>query len=266
MSFRLLHISDTHFGTTRPAVLAALQNHVKAHGANLLVVSGDLTQRARRRQFAAAADYLRTLEGLGIHQRLIIPGNHDLPLFNLLARFLTPYGNYQRHFGDELEPVFANDQLLVIGLNTTAPKRHKNGLVSDQQIEQVAARLALAAPWQTRILVAHQPFGSREPGNLADIQINAHRALQRWAEAGLDLVMGGHLHLPYVLPLNRQYPDLARPIWIVQCGTTLSSRRRHGQPNSLNRLTIKGRGQVQVEQWDFHQDAFVLVKQSELNG
>ena len=110
----LLQISDTHFGTEQPAVVAALEAHVREHGADVLILSGDITQRARREQFAAAKTFVERLESYGIPRTLVIPGNHDLPLYNVFARFLTPYGNYRRHFGQDLEPSFENDELLQV--------------------------------------------------------------------------------------------------------------------------------------------------------
>lgn len=260
MTFRLLQISDTHFGTEQPSVMAALETHVKTFAVDLLVVSGDITQRARNGQFAAAGEFLRRLQGLGIPRQLVIPGNHDLPLFNLAKRLLSPYGNYRRHFGRELEPTLETDQLLLIGLNTTHPLRHKNGRVSQEQIRRVAERLRATDDQKTRIVVAHQPFGAKELSDLRNLQQGAHEALRRWAECGLDLVMGGHIHLPYVLPLSAQYPDIAREIWIVQAGTTLSSRLRGGLPNSFNRLDIEARGKVQAQQWDYQDGSFAVSR------
>nr|MBF0683411.1 metallophosphoesterase [Pseudomonas sp.] len=189
----ILQISDTHFGTEQPAVVQALEDHVREHGADLLVFSGDITQRARREQFAAAQAFVERLRGHGIAETLVIPGNHDIPLYNLFARFLAPYGNYHRHFGDELEPVFENQDMLVIGLNTTHPRRHKDGLVTPDQVEAVSRRLANTEARKVRIVVAHQPFGAMVQSDLSNLQHGAEPALQRWAEQGLDLVMGGHI-------------------------------------------------------------------------
>jgi 3',5'-cyclic AMP phosphodiesterase CpdA len=252
----LLQISDTHFGTEQPAVVAALEAHVREHGADLLVLSGDITQRARGGQFAAAKAFVERLKSYGIPSSLVIPGNHDLPLFNVLSRFLAPYDRYQAHFGKDLEPSFENDQLLVIGLNTTHPKRHKDGLVTHEQVEAVTQRLLKSDPRKLRLVVAHQPFGSLVLSDLENLQHGALAALSRWADAGLDIVMGGHIHLPYVLPLRKQYPSLSREIWIVQAGTALSSRVRGSAPNSFNRLDLDSRAgkQVAVERWDYQGD------------
>ncbi|MBA1272592.1 metallophosphoesterase family protein [Stutzerimonas azotifigens] len=256
----ILQISDTHFGTEQPAVLDAMERHVVEHGADLLILSGDITQRARPAQFAAARAFMQRLERHGIPDSLVIPGNHDIPLYNLLRRFISPYGQYRKHFGDDLEPTFENDDALIIGLNTTAPKRHKDGLVTPEQVEAVCRKLERSDRHKVSIVVAHQPFGAMVPSDLRNLQHGAQPALERWAEAGLDMVMGGHIHLPYVLPLSKQYQSLSREIWMVQAGTTLSSRVRGTSPNSFNRLRLctEGHKTACVERWDLLDGHFVL--------
>ncbi|MGS0941197.1 metallophosphoesterase family protein [Pseudomonas luteola] len=262
----ILQISDTHFGTEQQPVLDALEDHVREHGADLLILSGDITQRARDKQFEAGLAYVQRLEKYGIPATLAIPGNHDIPLYNLFARFMTPYANYQRHFGNDLEPTYEDEDLLVIGLNTTHPKRRKDGAVTSEQIQRVVDRLNKTSKEKLRIVVAHQPFGAMVLSDLSNLQGGAGDALTAWADAGLDLVMGGHIHLPYVLPLSGQYPELSREIWIVQAGTTLSSRVRGSAPNSFNRLIV-GNGEtkcVEVERWDFIDKRFTVAERFNL--
>lgn len=248
---RLLQISDTHFGTERPPVVEALVALARAQSPDVLVLSGDITQRAYRRQFRAASRFVRRL---GIGSTLVLPGNHDIPLFDPVARLLRPYANHQRYFGPSLEPVLDRDGLLVIGVNTTRPWRHKDGAVSEAQIARVAARLHRARPEQLRIVVTHQPahvFRDRDAHNL----LHGHdTAVRAWAEAGADLVMGGHIHLPYVRPLRERHPDLARDLWCVQAGTAISSRVRREASNSVNLVHYDPSTRplaCRVERWDF---------------
>jgi 3',5'-cyclic AMP phosphodiesterase CpdA len=249
---QLLHISDTHFGTEQTPVMRAFEAHVMDHGADLVVLSGDITQRARHAQYACAQAFIDRIKNYGVPQVLAIPGNHDIPMFNLLARIFSPYGYYRRYIDSNLAPIFENDDALIIGLNTTHPKRRKDGKVTERQIEEVAERLQCCDPKKLRIVVAHQPFGSIVVSDLRNLQIGARAALERWAASGLDLVMGGHIHLPYVLPLSTQYTGLPKEIWIVQAGTTLSSRLRGSIPNSFNRIHLdKQTRQVTVERWDY---------------
>jgi 3',5'-cyclic AMP phosphodiesterase CpdA len=256
----LLQISDTHFGTEQPPVVEALAAFTARQRPDLVVLSGDITQRARRAQFHAARVFVERLAT----PVLAIPGNHDVPLFDVLARFTRPYGHYREAFGNELEPVHASADLLVQCLNTTRWWLQTNGEISVEQMERVAARLANATPGQLRVIVVHHPVSVPHADDVHNIVRRHAAAVHRWAAAGADLVMGGHIHLPYVTPL----PGLARRLWSVQAGTAVSHRVRSGQPNSVNVLRW-GRdaplGRCVVEQWDCPAvgPAFVRAKVSE---
>lgn len=247
---RLLQISDTHFGTERPQVMDAISQLCSEYQPDLVILSGDITQRARRAQFAAAREFTDRLNA----PLLSVPGNHDLPLFNLFARVFSPYGNYRRFFGKNLEPEFETEQLLVIGVNSTRPRRHKNGELSDQQIARVAARLKQAAPQQLRIVVQHHPVRALEASDTANLMIGRDKAVPAWVDAGMDLVLGGHIHLPYVLPLYGQQGEGGRQAWTVQAGTAVSERVRGEIPNSVNLiryLPAQTDPRCAVERWDY---------------
>ena len=246
----LLHISDTHFGTEQPPVVEALVSLALQQRPSAVVLSGDITQRARPAQFQAARDFVRRL-GAPV---LAIPGNHDIALFDLWSRLRQPYARYAAAFGSELEPVHASAGFLLIGVNTTRAWRHKNGEVSTAQIHQVARQLASASPEQLRVVVVHQPAAVTQAVDRPNLLRGHAQALQAWAEAGADLVMGGHIHLPFTLQLQ----GLARRLWVVQAGTAVSSRTRPGVPNSVNMVrwgaALPGAaapGSCLIERWDY---------------
>ncbi|OWT80184.1 MULTISPECIES: metallophosphoesterase [unclassified Achromobacter] len=247
---RVLHISDTHFGTEQAPVVQALLDLAPRLAPDLVVLSGDITQRARARQFAAARQFVADL-GFPV---LAIPGNHDIPLFNIAARMFNPYGGYKRAMGVTLEPVFSSDGLLVVGVNTTRPSRHKNGVVSRAQVERVGARLRQARPGQLRVVVVHQPLRAIVEEDVSNLLIGRQLAIPAWVEAGADLVLGGHIHLPYVVPLGE---TAGRQAWVVQAGTATSHRVRGGIPNSVNVIehhaapTAGDVASCVVERWDF---------------
>ncbi|MGE3539635.1 MAG: metallophosphoesterase [Candidatus Tectimicrobiota bacterium] len=261
----VLHLSDTHFGTEQPPVLDALLRLVQAEAPDLLLLSGDITQRARRRQFQAAQVFV---QGLAVSGTLVVPGNHDIPLFNLVARLFFPYANYQRVFGHDLEPTYTSTDLLVLGVNTTRPWRHKDGEVSAAQIARVSARLRQASATQLRIVMIHQPVAVTRPVDEANLLHGHQQAVYAWAEAGADLIVGGHIHLPYVRPLSEFFPDLPQRLWAVQAGTAVSSRVRDGIPNSVNLLRYSGAAPCRcvVERWDHEapRQRFKLVQQTVL--
>jgi 3',5'-cyclic AMP phosphodiesterase CpdA len=251
----LIQMSDSHFGTEQAPVVEALRKMALDQKPDLLVLSGDITQRARREQFHDARAFVG---GLGAPM-IAIPGNHDIPLFDVPTRLLRPYSRYRAAFGDDLEPVHSSRELLVTCVNTTRWYRHTNGEVSAQQIERVARRLAIAGPEQLRIVVVHHPVAVPRAEDAHD-RLRGHAvALQRWSAAGGDLVMGGHIHLPYVLALA----DLPRPMWAVQAGTAVSSRVRDGAPNSVNLLrwgVDAGDGHCVIERWDYAAAARAFVR------
>jgi 3',5'-cyclic AMP phosphodiesterase CpdA len=264
----VLQISDPHFGTEQPPVVEALVRLVRDQAPTLVVLSGDITQRARRRQFRAARAFV---DRLGAPATLAIPGNHDIPLFNLAARLFTPYANHCREFGADLEPVFESEQLLVIALNTTRIYRHKDGEVSARQIARVARRLERATPYQLRIIVTHQPVAVTRPQEETNLLHGRAAAVRSWAQAGADLILGGHIHLPYVLALHERFAGLRREVWAVQAGTAVSWRVRSDAGNSVNLFRYAGvqrhRRCVAVERWDYSepQQCFLPATINELN-
>lgn len=244
----LVQISDTHFGTEQPPVVEALIRLVRELRPAVVVLSGDITQRARCSQFDRARAFVDRLQAPAL---LAIPGNHDIPLFDPLARCFSPYRNYARCFGSELEPSYESDELLVLTVNTTRPRRHKHGEVSAVQVDRVSRRLRQARPEQLRLVVTHQPvhvIRTRDENNLLR---GSRQAVPRWSEAGADLVLGGHIHLPYVRPLRERYPELGRRVLAVQAGTAVSHRTRDGIPNSVNVIAVRERGRCAVERWDY---------------
>jgi 3',5'-cyclic AMP phosphodiesterase CpdA len=245
----ILHVSDTHFGTEQAPVVEALVALAARQRPDLVVLSGDITQRARPAQFRAAHAFVNRLGAPCI----AIPGNHDIPLFDLWTRLTRPYARHRAAFGDELEPLHESDDLLVLGVNTTRAWRHVHGEISPAQVERVAACLARASTAQLRVIVVHQPIAVMRDEDRVN-QLRGHaQALPRWATAGADLVLGGHIHLPYVMTV----PSLPRLLTVVQAGTAVSHRVRPGVPNSVNLLrwqanTAKATAaSCMVEQWDF---------------
>ena len=256
----VLQVSDPHFGTEQPPVVAALLDLAARERPDVLVVSGDITQRARRRQFGAARAFV---ERVAAPQTLAIPGNHDIPLFNVVARAFAPYNGYERAFGRELEPEFDSPDLLVTCVNTTRPRRHKDGEVSEAQVERVAMRLRAARHSQLRVVVVHQPVMAARSDDERNLLHGREGAVRAWVAAGADVVMGGHIHWPYACSLQLGFRDLPRDAWIVQAGTAVSSRTRDGVPNSVNVLrceaTPAGR-RCRIERWDYSVEAHAFAR------
>jgi 3',5'-cyclic AMP phosphodiesterase CpdA len=192
---KLLHLSDTHFGAHQPQVVRALVSLARQLRPDVAVLSGDLTQRARPGEFVLARQFV---EALDTPVCLVIPGNHDLPLFNLWTRLRRPYAGFQAEFGPDLEPELDLPGLQLTAVDTTRWWRHQQGAVSDAQVARVAARLRQAPVGAWRIVVSHHPFVVAAGGEQGDRPWGHARALAAWREAGLDLLLSGHQHVGQV--------------------------------------------------------------------
>jgi 3',5'-cyclic AMP phosphodiesterase CpdA len=260
----LVQISDPHFGRERAPVVEALVQLVHQIAPDLVVLSGDITQRARSSEFAAAAAFV---ERLCAPRVLAIPGNHDISLFNPISRFAQPYAGFRRAFGDDLEPTFRAADCVVLGVKTTRRYRHVDGEVSDAQRERVAAELRRARPEQARIIVVHQPLAVPRHSEDKNVAHGHAAAIRAWADAGADMILGGHIHLPFVLPLHESTPDLPRRLWVVNAGTAVSSRIRQDAGNSVNVLRVEsasGEPSCTLEQWSYFGPAAAFTRASSL--
>ena len=255
----LLQISDAHFGTELPQAVAALRRLVLAQRPDVVVWTGDLTQRARPAQFEAARRFAESLPA----RHIALPGNHDIPLFHLGARLLHPYRRYRHAFGHALEPVLDEPGLLLLTVKTTRRWRHKQGEVSPAQVGRIAARLRTAAPEQLRVVATHQPLHVQREEDRHNQLFAPPRTLAQWADAGADLVISGHTHLPACYRVAEQH----RPVWVLHAGTAVSHRQRGDAPNSVNlvRHEPSQPDRCRVERWDFAErsDAFVCVARVE---
>ena len=264
---KLLQISDLHFGTEQPDVVRALKALSDETKPDVLVVSGDITQRATSDEFSRARAFC---DSLGIAQMMAMPGNHDVPLYNVFARLTHPYAAYQSAFGQQLESELITPALCLVTVNTTRWWRHKNGEVSKAQIERVCEYLSRATLQQLRVVVVHQPVHVLRPQDEQDRLRGWEPAVRAWAAAGADVVMGGHIHLPYVCDLSSAVKALPRRMWCVQAGTAVSSRIRRDTPNSVNLLVFSSgddRPHCTVERWNYQtaQSRFALAHTSSLD-
>lgn len=262
MTVKLLQISDPHFGAERAPVCEALRRLAHDQRPQVVLLSGDITQRARTTQFAAAR---RFVDSLDVPLHMILPGNHDIPLFNLPVRLLAPHAGYRRAFGHAHDATIDIAGMRLIGLDSTRRWRHIDGQLSSSQIERTARWLRGAAPDALRVVALHHPV---DVGRASERHNRVHgheAALAAWLEAGVDLVLGGHIHLPSVRRLDSD----RRTAWSVLAGTSVSRRTRRDAGNSVNLIRSThagGRRCCTVERWDYHagHDRFELAALSAL--
>ena len=237
MSTRILHISDLHFGPPFvPAVAEALLQTIPSLALDAIVVSGDLTQRAKRHQFEQARAFFDRFPDLPL---LVIPGNHDVALWRIFERFFKPHALYCEIITPDLNPVLRVGNVILVGLDSTAPRHSiSNGRLYPHQLRHAEEAFAAAPDEMTRIVVAHHHFA---PGHdpVFDIAMpGARRAIDCFVEQKVEMILGGHLHRSYIGSSLDFFPGHHRDrgVIIVQCGTTTSSRGkgREREENTFN--------------------------------
>lgn len=242
----IVQLSDLHFGTEIPAAAAALVRDLERQTPSLVVVSGDLTQRARTSQFRAARAWLDRLP----QPQLIVPGNHDIPLYDVARRLISPLGRYRRFISRDPDPSFQDEEVVVAGINTARSLTWKNGRISVEQIDGLEGRLNRAGD-QVKVVVTHHPF-LPPPGDVGiDLVGRAARAITVLDACNVDLLLAGHLHRGYAGDIRTHYPAARRAMIAVQAGTAISRRMRHGEANAYNVLTIERQSiSIDVRSWN----------------
>lgn len=248
----IFHISDVHFGPPHlPRVAQGVLDFIERHRPDLVVLSGDLTQRARPEQFRQARAFVDRIPV----PTLVVPGNHDVPLYRVFERAFDPYGAYKKYFSTELEPVWRDDEMLVVGINTAFGWTIKDGRIKLSRLLEVADVLEKTPDPMFKVVVAHHHmipppnFGSQR------VLANAYEAIDLFSSAGVDLILSGHLHQAYIGNSEEFYPKGRPPVVILHSGTTTSNRGRGGERerNTCNWIRVDRESMI-VSHYRWHHD------------
>jgi 3',5'-cyclic AMP phosphodiesterase CpdA len=251
----LVHLSDLHFGRINQALIAPLTDAVHEIAPNVVVVSGDLTQRARSEQFIAARAFLDTLP----FPQIVVPGNHDIPLHNLFSRFMHPLKKYQQYISRDLEPEYVDEEIAVLGINTARSMTIKDGRINEGQIGAIRDHLCALDQHIVKIIVTHHPFDLPAHYGEQHLVGRAKNAMGTLAKCGADLLLAGHLHASHAGDTSVRYQIENYSALVVQAGTATSTRGR-GEANSFNVLRIES-SHIVVERFCWMPDtgAFILA-------
>lgn len=228
----IVHLSDLHFGRVNPGVVDPLITTVREVEPNLVAISGDLTQRARSHQFRQARSFLDALP----KPQIVVPGNHDIPLHNVFARFFEPLTKYKRYITDDLQPTYEDTEMVIIGVNTARSSVWKGGRINESQVGRLRDKFCSLGSRVVKAVVTHHPFDLPEGHDERALVGRAKMAMTGLAECGADLFLAGHLHVSHTGHTKR-YNIRGHSALVVQAGTATSSRER-GEVNSFNLLRI----------------------------
>lgn len=232
---KIVHISDIHFGRVDYAIVERLREKIGGLAPDLVVVSGDLTQRARSAQFIEAKELLESLP----QPQIVVPGNHDVPMYNVFARFVTPLDKYKKYITEDLQPFYADEEIAVVGVNTARSLTVKDGAIDEKQIAGVREKMCGLDNRMLKIVVTHHPFDLPAGFDENDIVDNAEKAMPQIADCGADVFLSGHLHVSHISSTAKRYKlDSGRSALVIQAGTATSTRGR-GEANSFNLIEFE---------------------------
>ena len=246
----VVHLSDLHFGRVDPRLLAPLRARVRSLDPHLVIVSGDFTQRAKPDEFREAREFLDTLP----QPQLVVPGNHDVPLYNLFQRFFQPLDKYRRHICDDLEPSYVDEEIAIVGVNTARSAVFKGGRINEEQIELVRNRLCALPEGVTKMVVTHHPFDLPPGHDSRQLVGRSRKAMKMFARCGADILLSGHLHESYASDTKLRYKIDDFAALVVQAGTATSTRGR-GETNSFNVLHV-AHPSVRVQRYTWNGTTF----------
>lgn len=241
----IVHLSDLHFGSVDPRIIDPLVNTVADLKPDVVAVSGDLTQRARSAEFISARAFLDRLP----KPQIVVPGNHDVPLYNLFARFVDRLEKFRQYISAEMRPCFTDEEIVVCGINTARSWTVKGGRINEDQVSWLRQNLCAFEEKVVKVVVSHHPFDLPEGHGDRNLVGRARMAMEALASCGADIFLAGHLHVSHTGHTATRYKIEGHSALVVQAGTATSTRGR-GESNSFNVLRVE-HPQVIVERFEW---------------
>jgi 3',5'-cyclic AMP phosphodiesterase CpdA len=251
----LVHLSDLHFGRVDHALVEPLVQHIITLAPDVVVVSGDLTQRARSDEFRQARAFLARLPG----PQVVVPGNHDVPLYNFVDRFLRPLDKFRRFITHDLSPSHIDEEMAVLGVNPARSLVVKNGRINEDQLVALRETMQALPTEVVKVVVTHHPFDVAASVDEDNRVGRADLAMNVFAEQAVDVLLAGHLHMSHSAGTGSRYALGGYEALVVSAGTATSTRGR-GDANSFNVLRLdKQRVEVERMEWAAADNRFVTA-------
>lgn len=250
----ILHLSDLHFGTERPGIISELTKDIQQLQPDIIVISGDFTQRARLSQYKQAQMFIRNLN---CKKLICVPGNHDIALYNIIERFFYPYRKYKKIINPLLSLGFYNQQLAILGINSVTPYKAMSGYVSEPQLEEVKTFFKDVPTSAKRIVVMHHNLIHSDRHKVIN---DVDHIIDVFIENKVNMVLCGHIHFPYLEQVRKQLQGLK--LYVITAGTAISTRT--AAPNSYNILKITNNDFTFIVR-EYHHSQFSLTKQEQFS-
>jgi len=248
----IAHISDVHFGREDPVIVRGLLQAVADAAPDIVVVSGDLTQRARKKQFRAAKMFLQALPEV---PQIVIPGNHDVSLTSVMDRALKPFKRFKKYITPDLSPYYEDDEIAISGINTVRLATVNNGRIKPRVVKIACEQLRGSGRDKARVVATHHPMDVK-PGDWKQRTVSRSKsAMKKFGDVGVDLFLSGHLHTGRTIATSARYKFKGYSAVVVHAGTAVSTRRR-GEPNQWNIVRVGDVGadfgtiEIEPMQWD----------------
>lgn len=252
---KIIHLSDLHFGKDLPDVVSVLLTKLKTMQPDHIIISGDFTQIANEEEFRKAQAFVEALPG----PVFCVPGNHDVPAFNLFQRFFKPYDLYKTFINQELCPVSEHDHAHIVGLNSARRAlphwNWANGAISNRQRYFMQESFSSVGPNKWRICVLHHPIHKIDDMPMDVTVFGRKRTLAVMDKLEVDLVLTGHVHHSSIM--TRESASGHRGVY-VSASTATSSRKRSHE-NGFNAITLKDE-EMLVESYSLEKGQFELSK------
>jgi 3',5'-cyclic AMP phosphodiesterase CpdA len=250
---KILHLSDLHFGTEQPEMVEVLKSDIQVMKPDIIVVTGDVTQRATVQQYKKAKVFFDELK----HKAIIcVPGNHDIPLYNLFQRFFYPFVKYEKYISQHRCPMYRQDNIAILGINSATPYKPMGGYVTEKQMEMATSFFQPLPAETCKIILMHHNLISTERHKI----INAsEKLINHFSACGVNLILSGHIHAPHCEQLKRNY--VMHNMYAITAGTAISHRT--SELNSYNIINIAPQSlDLIVREWQL--DHFAETRQMSL--